>query len=132
MSASGGTPAAAAVLDPMNSDIIRLSCGQGACSGPITIVENLTGVSVGDTVNHILTPMGGTANGRLGVAGTLDSCDFVAVVITVRGGPIASSAVVSVQITANYVPAGVSNLTNVTALDAIFICVNAAATYRLT
>jgi hypothetical protein len=30
------------------------------------------------------------------------------------------------------VPAGVSNLTNVTALDAIFICVNAAATYRLT
>jgi hypothetical protein len=30
------------------------------------------------------------------------------------------------------VPAGVSNLTNVNALDAIFICVNAAATYRLT
>jgi hypothetical protein len=30
------------------------------------------------------------------------------------------------------VPAGVANLTNVNALDAIFICVNAAATYRLT
>jgi hypothetical protein len=29
------------------------------------------------------------------------------------------------------VPTGVSNLTNVNALDAIFICVNAAATYRV-
>ena len=30
------------------------------------------------------------------------------------------------------VPAGVANLSNVMALDAIFICVNAAATYRIT
>jgi hypothetical protein len=73
----------------------------------VTLNPDIAAVSIASAENDDDVSgnvFGGTANVRCGAANTDETCDFVVVVIAVRGGPVASSTTFDVEVTANYVP----------------------------
>lgn len=91
-----------ATPDLVSSGIVSVTIGL-----PVNLNPNIAAVTINSIANDddiSGNVFGGTANVRCGAANTPDSCDFVILVIAVQGGPVASNAVFTVEVTANYVP----------------------------